>query len=169
MKRALAVILPVVAVACSNAPSGSTANPSAPVASADQPQPTQQHPAPRLDDGKRIYTTFCASCHGTAGKGDGPAAKGLTPAPADLTRRGPPQARKPRWATVLEGSPGTAMVAFGKILNEKQLGELHRYLGTLRHGSQPAGGHHGPRHARGHGHGHGHNSGPGGGGGGHCE
>lgn len=36
-------------------------------------------------DGAALYSEFCASCHGVSGKGDGPAAKGLARAPADLT------------------------------------------------------------------------------------
>ena len=35
--------------------------------------------------GKSNFGTFCAACHGEAGKGDGPAAGGLTVAPPDLT------------------------------------------------------------------------------------
>jgi mono/diheme cytochrome c family protein len=36
--------------------------------------------------GKNGYVRSCASCHGTTGKGDGPAAKALKVPPADLTR-----------------------------------------------------------------------------------
>jgi mono/diheme cytochrome c family protein len=35
--------------------------------------------------GKALYDGMCASCHGAAGKGDGPAAAALTPAPRDLS------------------------------------------------------------------------------------
>jgi cytochrome c oxidase cbb3-type subunit I/II len=35
--------------------------------------------------GKQAYAQHCASCHGPAGKGDGPAATSLWPAPRDLT------------------------------------------------------------------------------------
>lgn len=31
-----------------------------------------------------LYTQHCAGCHGTSGKGDGPAGKYLKPAPADF-------------------------------------------------------------------------------------
>lgn len=35
--------------------------------------------------GPEMYRTFCASCHGVDGKGNGPAAAALKKAPADLT------------------------------------------------------------------------------------
>ena len=36
--------------------------------------------------GQIIYQRYCASCHGTAGKGDGPMARDLSVVPTDLTR-----------------------------------------------------------------------------------
>ena len=39
----------------------------------------------RRDPGERTYQTFCASCHGAAGKGDGPMVRHLVQAPTDLT------------------------------------------------------------------------------------
>jgi mono/diheme cytochrome c family protein len=35
--------------------------------------------------GREMFASYCASCHGTDGKGDGPAAKALKTAPANLT------------------------------------------------------------------------------------
>jgi mono/diheme cytochrome c family protein len=35
--------------------------------------------------GKEMYTAYCATCHGTYGKGNGPAASALKVPPADLT------------------------------------------------------------------------------------
>jgi mono/diheme cytochrome c family protein len=35
--------------------------------------------------GEGMYTSYCAVCHGTDGKGDGPAASALKVPPADLT------------------------------------------------------------------------------------
>jgi len=35
--------------------------------------------------GEEMYKHYCAACHGSTGKGDGPAASALKTAPADLT------------------------------------------------------------------------------------
>lgn len=44
-------------------------------------------PNARTDqDGHVLYTTHCASCHGTGGRGDGPVAQSLRVPPADLTQ-----------------------------------------------------------------------------------
>jgi len=40
---------------------------------------------PTLARGRELYAARCASCHGDVGRGDGPAAAGLVPPPADLT------------------------------------------------------------------------------------
>lgn len=37
------------------------------------------------DLGREEYMSSCATCHGAAGKGDGPVARGLTKRPSDLT------------------------------------------------------------------------------------
>ena len=51
------------------------------------PQGQQKEPVRRADitSGKKIFANYCASCHGIDGKGNGPAAAALKPAPTDLT------------------------------------------------------------------------------------
>ena len=39
-----------------------------------------------VDRGKVVYEQYCAQCHGATGKGDGPAASGLSPKPAVHTK-----------------------------------------------------------------------------------
>lgn len=42
-------------------------------------------PQPPEVSGRALYAEYCAICHGVGGRGDGPAAAGLTPPPTDLT------------------------------------------------------------------------------------
>ncbi len=39
---------------------------------------------PQVEGGRALYTTYCASCHGTSGRGDGPVAAQLVTKPANL-------------------------------------------------------------------------------------
>lgn len=55
-----------------------------------------QAPATAIESGADLYTRYCASCHGVAAQGDGPAAATLRKPPSDLTRLGP------RWGTPLD-------------------------------------------------------------------
>ncbi|MDO5647286.1 c-type cytochrome [Paracoccus sp. (in: a-proteobacteria)] len=43
--------------------------------------------APRViaATGAQDYADYCAACHGASGRGDGPAGRGMTPRPSDLT------------------------------------------------------------------------------------
>jgi mono/diheme cytochrome c family protein len=57
-------------------------------ATAQGQKPQVKHaPAPYTSpvSGKGMFQAYCASCHGTDAKGDGPAAAALKNAPADLT------------------------------------------------------------------------------------
>ena len=42
-------------------------------------------PPARVESGSALFRSYCASCHGTEAKGDGPLAANLRVAPADLT------------------------------------------------------------------------------------
>lgn len=54
---------------------------------ADQVQPKVVIPVNKTapTDGKQMYASYCAPCHGTDGKGRGPAAIALKTQPTDLT------------------------------------------------------------------------------------
>lgn len=98
MTRAGVALLFALALACGqeSKPSAPVApSPTAPTAPAPSPAPAPA-PAPagkpaapsgslRGDAaaGAQLYATYCASCHGADGKGDGPLAKTLNPRPAN--------------------------------------------------------------------------------------
>lgn len=54
---------------------------------AQQPTEIKKEPAPvtSASSGAEMYKSYCASCHGKDGKGDGPAVPALKTAPPDLT------------------------------------------------------------------------------------
>jgi mono/diheme cytochrome c family protein len=73
-----------------------------------------------LARGREIYVERCAVCHGDSGRGDGPAAAGLTPRPADFRvhlAAGHTDAQLFDW--VSNGYPGSAMPAFRSELSEE--------------------------------------------------
>ena len=79
--------------------------------------------APDLEKGKALYAQHCAACHGVEGRGDGPAAKGLEPAPSnfhDLERMAQ-RSVYGLYNTITLGVEGTSMVSF------EQLAEAERW------------------------------------------
>lgn len=88
--------------------------------------------APDLRAAASEYATHCAVCHGAAGRGDGPAGKGLTPPPADLTDA----ARMGQlsvfglYNTITLGIQGTGMTGF-TALGEAQRWALAFHVSTL--------------------------------------
>lgn len=95
--------------------------------------------APDLASAPADFATHCAVCHGAAGRGDGPAAKGLTPPPADLTDA----ARQSQlsvfglYNTITLGINGTAMTGF-PALSEAQRWALAFHVSTLAGGGDRA-------------------------------
>jgi mono/diheme cytochrome c family protein len=51
-----------------------------------RPASAESQKAAAIDLGQKLYTQYCASCHGADGKGNGPAAAKLDPKPTDLTQ-----------------------------------------------------------------------------------
>ncbi|KAK6028259.1 cytochrome [Ostertagia ostertagi] len=88
---------------------------------------------PNLVAGKSLFKTYCVACHGERGDGNGPAAKGLSPAPTNFLDTGSMRAVSPLAAfnTLSIGLQGTAMRSFSEELNEKQLWDLAFYVKAL--------------------------------------
>ena len=70
--------------------------------------------APLLARGAEVYRAACASCHGDAGRGDGPAGAGLDPAPANLADAAALRGTSPLdfYRRITIGVAGTAMPSF---------------------------------------------------------
>lgn len=88
--------------------------------------------------GETIFMTNCATCHGEGGTGEGPAAVGLEPPPANLTDA--------EWVagdgsydavrgTIEGGSPGTAMIGWKGTLDEAEIDAVTNYVLSLSGGS----------------------------------
>jgi high-affinity iron transporter len=88
--------------------------------------------APNLGSAAADFNAQCAICHGAAGRGDGPGAKGLTPPPADLTdaARMGGHSVFGIYNTITLGIKGTAMTGFAS-LGEAQRWALAFYVSGL--------------------------------------
>jgi copper transport protein len=82
--------------------------------------------------GELVYRQSCLSCHGVAGRGDGPAGAGQRPPPADLGRHmvaGHTDGELYTWVT--DGIPGTAMPGFGDRLSAEDRWDAINYIRRL--------------------------------------
>lgn len=86
-----------------------------------------------LAEGKRLYVARCASCHGVTGKGDGLAAKGLSPAPSAFADAALMDAVTPAlmYRIVTVGIQGTAMASYSD-LSPAERWNVVTYVNTLR-------------------------------------
>ena len=90
---------------------------------------TRTSTAPNMTP-EQTFQTLCARCHGEKGKGNGPNAIYLDPAPRDLTRA-EFMATKPQMrlmASVRDGVAGTSMPPWGKTLTDAQIQGVLDYV-----------------------------------------
>ncbi|HTE15790.1 MAG TPA: cytochrome c/FTR1 family iron permease [Burkholderiales bacterium] len=88
--------------------------------------------APDPKRGMALYAMHCAGCHGTEGRGDGPAAKGLNPSPSNFHDKDRMMQRSlyGLYSTITLGVSGTAMIAYAQ-LSEEERWALAFYVGAL--------------------------------------
>src|SRR5580704_16861332 len=83
-----------------------------------------------LPDAKALYIANCGPCHGDKGRGDGPAASGLNPKPADHSSVA--VQNESDGAIFWKLSEGRApMPGYKKIFSDQQRWELMNYIRTL--------------------------------------
>ncbi len=84
--------------------------------------------------GEVLFRTHCSTCHGQGGRGDGPAAAGLNPKPANLTSSHVDDHTDGDifwWLNY--GIAGAAMPSFKDTLSDIDRWELIRFIRSLRH------------------------------------
>ena len=90
--------------------------------------------------GKDVYDVHCVECHGTSGKGDGPAAHLLSPRPRDFslarykirtTETGSVPTDGDLLRSVRQGLYGSAMPAWQTVLPDEDIRAVVEYLKTL--------------------------------------
>jgi len=76
--------------------------------------------APDVARGKALYAQHCAGCHGVDGRGDGPAGKGLEPAPSDFhdLERLAQRSAYGLYNTITLGVEGTSMASFKHLAED---------------------------------------------------
>ena len=88
-------------------------------------------------DIKQLYEKSCASCHGSDGKGNGPASDALNPKPRDFTRgtykfrstvTGSLPSDDDLYRSIAHGLPGTSMLAWQGLLSDEQIRALAGYV-----------------------------------------
>jgi mono/diheme cytochrome c family protein len=79
--------------------------------------------------GRDVYTTYCETCHGETGHGDGPTGLRLVPRPADLRIHTAPGVHTDGelFYWVSYGFPNSAMPAWKDILTEEQRWSVLNY------------------------------------------
>ena len=87
--------------------------------------------------GKVTYGTYCVSCHGASGKGDGPAAATLNPKPRDLTDKAHMAKHKDDYLFEIIKKGGVAvgksavMPPWGTALKDEDIWSVVAYIRSL--------------------------------------
>ncbi len=93
--------------------------------------------AAAIDQGKALFATNCASCHGATGEGGGPAAAALDPPPRNLTTSGEYKYGHldlSVFRTIKYGVDGTGMAPWdGRMTDEETWAVVH-YVKSIQKG-----------------------------------
>ena len=78
--------------------------------------------------GSAHYARDCSACHGSQGRGDGPAAASLALKPANLVEHASQHRAGDLFWVIAHGVPGTSMRAFAPQLTDVEIWELIQFL-----------------------------------------
>jgi mono/diheme cytochrome c family protein len=92
----------------------------------------------QLEQGKEIYKKYCTSCHGSSGKGDGPAGAALQPKAANFTDsvHATFYSDQGRILIIKKGVKGTAMAGWANTLNEEEILSVYAYVNSLKNSGE---------------------------------
>ena len=87
-----------------------------------------------LSGGRQLYEANCASCHGTGGAGNGPASRGMNPAPPAIGDAASMHDVSPAtmYRVISVGIGGTPMPGYGGTMTPEQRWNIVAYLLSLR-------------------------------------
>ncbi|MGE5432139.1 MAG: c-type cytochrome [Syntrophomonadaceae bacterium] len=98
--------------------------------SADKLKNPMKGNAKATKDGKALFTTYCVSCHGNEGAGNGVAAASLVPKPKNLTaKQVQAQTDGAIYWKITTGKP--PMISWQSTLSDKQRWSLVNYIRQL--------------------------------------
>lgn len=82
--------------------------------------------------GRKFYEANCATCHGAKGDGQGPRAYFIQPKPANfLTPESREEFNRPNLVQrIADGSPGSEMPAWSKVLSQQEIANVAEYVFT---------------------------------------
>jgi len=119
-----------VAMAASNGPAGATDGESMSRQEADGKLKNPLPSSPEvIERGKQHFLTYCAHCHGVAGKGDGPVARHAAFPPPDLTLAAALRSEGFLYATIRNG--GVVMPPQGHALSPQERWETVHFLKSI--------------------------------------
>jgi cytochrome c6 len=96
-------------------------------------------------EGQKLYMTYCSSCHGDKGRGDGAAGKALPVKPADHTDGRVMNSFSDEFLMTIISKGGVAvgkssfMPGWGGVLKENQLQDLLAYLRSIANSPKASG------------------------------
>ena len=136
MKRVILMLIGVVFLTACGGNEGSTANAGENATLAPVPAEyaglTNPLGAEAADPGAEVFRTNCATCHGSQGRGDGPAGQSLVPKPRNLAHIQAAAGDDFLFWRIREGKPGTSMVAWKGILTDEQIWQTISFIRTLK-------------------------------------
>jgi len=96
---------------------------------AKRPNPIRATPE-SIATGQKLFTIYCAPCHGTGGKGDGPVSPKFIP-PPDLTAPSIQTQRTDGYMQHVIGTGGAVMPAYGEALSPEERWHVVNFVRSL--------------------------------------